>query len=235
MTFKSTKLGCPGGPVVKNPLDNAGNMGSIPGPGRSHMPIHHSYGARAPSTTREATTMRSCNEHCNGKELEKGCTQQRRPGTAKNIKENKSIGFVLAQIRRDPEGLCNCWLNVIVVFGHLESMFWLIQIFSLFSECPLCRCQASVIVSKTETGSLLWSSRQPWEISHCQGLALPRQAGTVEEHDLGSGLRYLIPTDPLSLCWLQDLCQLLSFFWVSILSSLKIDKLMFPTSQGCEH
>ena len=27
----------PGGPVVKNPPANAGNMGSIPGPGRSHM------------------------------------------------------------------------------------------------------------------------------------------------------------------------------------------------------
>jgi len=28
----------PGGPVVKNLLANAGDMGSIPGPGRSHMP-----------------------------------------------------------------------------------------------------------------------------------------------------------------------------------------------------
>ena len=27
----------PGGAVVKNPPANAGNMGSIPGPGRSHM------------------------------------------------------------------------------------------------------------------------------------------------------------------------------------------------------
>ena len=27
----------PGGPVVKNPLVNAGDMGSIPCPGRSHM------------------------------------------------------------------------------------------------------------------------------------------------------------------------------------------------------
>ena len=30
--------GFPGGPVVKNPPGNAGNPGSIPGPGRSHMP-----------------------------------------------------------------------------------------------------------------------------------------------------------------------------------------------------
>ena len=28
----------PSGPVVKNPLANAGDMGSIPGLGRSHMP-----------------------------------------------------------------------------------------------------------------------------------------------------------------------------------------------------
>ena len=27
-----------GGTVVKNPLANAGDRGSIPGPGRSHMP-----------------------------------------------------------------------------------------------------------------------------------------------------------------------------------------------------
>ena len=28
----------PGGTVVKNPPDNAGDAGSSPGPGRSHMP-----------------------------------------------------------------------------------------------------------------------------------------------------------------------------------------------------
>ena len=28
----------PGGPVVKNPPASAGDMSSIPGPGRSHMP-----------------------------------------------------------------------------------------------------------------------------------------------------------------------------------------------------
>ena len=29
--------GLPGGPVVKDPLANAGDMGFIPDPGRSHM------------------------------------------------------------------------------------------------------------------------------------------------------------------------------------------------------
>ena len=31
-------LGFPGGAVVKNPPASAGDTGSIPGPGRSHMP-----------------------------------------------------------------------------------------------------------------------------------------------------------------------------------------------------
>ena len=30
-------LGLPGGPVVKSPPADAGDRGSIPGPGRSHM------------------------------------------------------------------------------------------------------------------------------------------------------------------------------------------------------
>ena len=35
---KITMQGYPGGVVVKNPPANAGDMGSSPGPGRSHMP-----------------------------------------------------------------------------------------------------------------------------------------------------------------------------------------------------
>ena len=35
---KDTKRGFSGGAVVKNPPANAGDMGSSPGPGRSHMP-----------------------------------------------------------------------------------------------------------------------------------------------------------------------------------------------------
>ena len=34
--------GFPGGSVVKNPPANAGDMGSIPGPGRLHMPWSNS-------------------------------------------------------------------------------------------------------------------------------------------------------------------------------------------------
>ena len=35
---KGMLLGFPGGAVVKNPPANAGDTGSSPGPGRSHMP-----------------------------------------------------------------------------------------------------------------------------------------------------------------------------------------------------
>ena len=35
--IKTGALGFPGGAVVKNPPANAGDTGSSPGPGRSHM------------------------------------------------------------------------------------------------------------------------------------------------------------------------------------------------------
>ena len=44
--IRNALLGFPGGTVVKNPPANAGDMGSSPGPGRSHMP--RSNEARAP-------------------------------------------------------------------------------------------------------------------------------------------------------------------------------------------
>ena len=38
ITFKNYESGFPGGTVVKNPPANAGDTGSSPGPGGSHMP-----------------------------------------------------------------------------------------------------------------------------------------------------------------------------------------------------
>ena len=38
INFKKLKQDFPGGAVVKNPAANVGDTGSIPGPGRSHMP-----------------------------------------------------------------------------------------------------------------------------------------------------------------------------------------------------
>ena len=37
LNLKESAKGFPGGAVVKNPPANAGDTGSIPGPGRSHM------------------------------------------------------------------------------------------------------------------------------------------------------------------------------------------------------
>ena len=38
LSFKDERKDFPGGTVVKNPPANAGDTGSSPGPGRSHMP-----------------------------------------------------------------------------------------------------------------------------------------------------------------------------------------------------
>ena len=38
LVLKYTWWGFPGGSVIKSPPSNAGDTGSIPGPGRSHMP-----------------------------------------------------------------------------------------------------------------------------------------------------------------------------------------------------
>ena len=38
VAFKTVSSGFPGSAVVENPPANAGHTGSIPGPGRSHMP-----------------------------------------------------------------------------------------------------------------------------------------------------------------------------------------------------
>ena len=50
--LKHTHRAFPAGAVVKNPPANAGDVGSIPGPGTSHMPratkpVHHNYCSRA--------------------------------------------------------------------------------------------------------------------------------------------------------------------------------------------
>ena len=46
-------MGFPGGAMVKNPPANAGDTGSSPGPGRSHMP--RSNYARVPQLLRPRT------------------------------------------------------------------------------------------------------------------------------------------------------------------------------------
>ena len=86
----------PGGAVVENPPANAGDTGSSPGLGGSHMP--RSDWAREPqllslrvwslcSATREAAMVRGPHTAMKGgpcsPQLEKDLAQKRRPNTAK--------------------------------------------------------------------------------------------------------------------------------------------------------
>ena len=94
---KLQEWGFPGGAVVENPLANAGDTGSSPGLGRSHM--LRSNWAREPqllslrlwslcSATREAAIVRGLHTAMKSgsrlQQLEKALTQKRRPNTAKN-------------------------------------------------------------------------------------------------------------------------------------------------------
>ena len=89
--------GFPGGAVVENLPANAGDTGSSPGPGRSHMP--RSKQAREPqllslrvwsvrSATGEAAIVRGLRTAMKSglrlPQLEKALAQKRRPNTAKN-------------------------------------------------------------------------------------------------------------------------------------------------------
>ena len=89
--------GFPGGAVVENLPANAGDMGSRPGLGRSHMP--RSNWDREPqllslriwslcSATREAAIVRGPRAEMKSgpcsPQLEKALAQKRRPNTAKN-------------------------------------------------------------------------------------------------------------------------------------------------------
>ena len=58
LLLKEYILDFPGGPVVKNPPANAGDMNLIPGPGRSHMLRPHALQWLGPcATTTEARAL----------------------------------------------------------------------------------------------------------------------------------------------------------------------------------
>ena len=95
--IKKRREGFPGGAVVESLPANAGDAGSSPGLGGSHMP--RSNWAREPqllslrvwslrSATREAATVRgprtAMKSGPHSPQLEKALTQKRRPNTAKN-------------------------------------------------------------------------------------------------------------------------------------------------------
>ena len=100
--LQKAKEGFPGGAVVENLSANAGDTGSSPGLGRSHMP--RSNWAREPqllrlrvwslcSATREATMVRgprtAMKSGPRSPQLEKALAQKRRPSTAKNKNKKK--------------------------------------------------------------------------------------------------------------------------------------------------
>ncbi|KAJ8792016.1 hypothetical protein J1605_020218 [Eschrichtius robustus] len=97
LQLKQLEGGFPGGAVVENLPANAGDPGSSPGPGRSHVP--RSNWAREPqllslrvwslcSATREAAIVRGPRTAMKSSphlpQLEKALAQKRRPNTAKN-------------------------------------------------------------------------------------------------------------------------------------------------------
>ena len=104
--------GFPGGAVVENLPANAGDMGSSPGLGRSHMP--RTNWAREPqllslrvwslrSATREAATVRgprtAMKSGPRSQELEKALAQKRRPNTHQKI--NQSINKFIKKKKKD--------------------------------------------------------------------------------------------------------------------------------------
>ena len=73
--LKTTVWDLPGGPVVKNPPDNARDTGLIPGPGGFHChgaakPVHH--------------TTEPLRPRAHAPRLEKACSQQQGPRAATN-------------------------------------------------------------------------------------------------------------------------------------------------------
>ena len=101
-TIKNLFWGFPGGAVVGSLPANAGDTGSSPGLGRSHMP--RSGWAHEPqllslrvwslcSATREAAIVRGPRTAMKSgsrlPQLERALSQRRRPNTAKNKKTNK--------------------------------------------------------------------------------------------------------------------------------------------------
>ena len=111
LLLKWSEWDFPGGPVIKNPPANAGDLGSSPSPGRSHMLretklLCHNYWACAPEPRaaaaeaeyprarapqqEEAPQWEACTPRLESSHhlllLEKARVQQWRPSTAKNNK-----------------------------------------------------------------------------------------------------------------------------------------------------
>ena len=133
--------GSPGGAVVENLPANAGDTGSSPGLGRSHMP--RSNWARAPqllslrvwslcSATREAATVRGPRTAMKSgprlPQLEKALAQKRRSNTAKNKLKKKKAWILESQISEFASCLQHlrlCYSKQIVYTFHSLVSSWL--------------------------------------------------------------------------------------------------------------
>ena len=102
--------GFPHGAVVENPPANAGETGSSPGPGGSHMP--RSNEAHVPQLLKPVSlepVLPNKRTHCNEKpatksspsspQLEKARVQQRRPNAAKKKKKKKTYPYCKTQLK----------------------------------------------------------------------------------------------------------------------------------------
>ena len=148
---KSGVLDFLGGPVVKNPPANAGDLGSIPGPGRSHMlqgskPICHNYWACALEPV-ICNKRSQCNEkpaQCNGESPLQRC----------NPVKNKCRIFLTWKKRkiRSPGNNGPCfpvWQMARVEFRHPDAWGWI-----------------SSLPQSTPVPALLFPSRPPFTHFH---------------------------------------------------------------------
>ena len=100
LSIKRNNQGFPGGSVVKNPPANAGDTGSIPGPGRPHTPQTtkpHSHCAWALSPRLTAT---EALEPPSPHSAREGATATRSPRRAAREGPASATGGKLAQQRR---------------------------------------------------------------------------------------------------------------------------------------
>ena len=179
-------MGFPGGLVVKNPVANAGDAGPIPAPRRPHMPHGNQTSAsqllksvlpqeKPPHWEAHA---RQLENSPHSLQLERACTQQWRPSTAKNkqiLKKNQNtvklknvscislyVKSVVVKVAQSCLTLCNPTNHSppgSSVHGVLQARIlqWIAMPFSRGSFWPRDRTQVSCIAGRFFT---IWATRK---------------------------------------------------------------------------
>ena len=103
---RTPREGFPGGPRIKNPPANAGDTGSIPGLGRSHMP-QGSYACIAQllsprSSTRVTTTETMHRNYTNPRALEPVLCNKTSHPNVKSMHRNSTEQPLLSSTREGP-------------------------------------------------------------------------------------------------------------------------------------